>query len=237
MKILVNHLTRMHRGNICVAGVDSKTHRHVRPVVPYQSLPAGLLARHGGPFDMGRLVDLGSARARPKPPHVEDHEFGPWDAKSAGEVTAEEFWNLLHLMSETDLAEIFGDGFRQVSPGRLGTDPDRGEASLGCLRPEGRPRLYLQRVRDGKPRIRIEFDDGRLQGDAGVTDLRLFGTDHATPDEDRVRGVAKWIQDSREVILGVGLTRKYRASDDAPYFHWLQVNNIHLSEDPLWQLA
>ena len=48
---------------------------------------------------------------------------------------------------------------------------------------------------------------------------------------------ARRIADSRDVILGVGLTRKFRASDDAPYRHWLQVNNIHLKEHPVWTLG
>ena len=70
-----------------------------------------------------------------------------------------------------------------------------------------------------------------------MTDLRLFGDDHATPDAARIRAVAQWIADSQGVILGVGLTRKFRSSDDAPYCHWLQVNNIHLKETPIWLLG
>lgn len=30
--------------------------------------------------------------------------------------------------------------------------------------------------------------------------------------------------------------RKFRTCDDAPYLHWLQVNNIHLLETPIWPL-
>ena len=81
------------------------------------------------------------------------------------------------------------------------------------------------------------LNDGEIQVDAGVTDLRLCGPDHATPDPTLVSGVAKWICDSKCVILGVGLTRKFRRSDGSDYFHWLQVNNIHLHEEPAWQLS
>ena len=33
MKIVVNHLTRMQPGYICVAGLDFQTNAHVRPVL------------------------------------------------------------------------------------------------------------------------------------------------------------------------------------------------------------
>jgi len=39
------------------------------------------------------------------------------------------------------------------------------------------------------------------------------------------------------LILGVGLTRKYRPSETAAYSHWLQVTNIHLAADPIWRLG
>jgi hypothetical protein len=38
-----------------------------------------------------------------------------------------------------------------------------------------------------------------------------------------------------EVILSVGLTRAWRKQNDTAERHWLQVNNIHLKDDPLWR--
>ena len=70
-----------------------------------------------------------------------------------------------------------------------------------------------------------------------MTDLRLFGDDHATPEPARLRAAARWIADSRDVLLSVGLTRKFRSSERHEYRHWLQVNNIHLKEDPTWALG
>jgi hypothetical protein len=97
--------------------------------------------------------------------------------------------------------------------------------------------LYLTPGRDGKQQIRMRFSDGRINVDAGVTDLRLFNDDHATADAARVGALAQRIADGQDVILSVGLTRKFRVADDAPYFHWLQVNNIHRKEEPVWQLG
>jgi hypothetical protein len=36
--------------------------------------------------------------------------------------------------------------------------------------------------------------------------------------------------------LAVGLTRPWRKNGDTAQRHWLQVNNIHLEEDPLGEI-
>ena len=83
----------------------------------------------------------------------------------------------------------------------------------------------------------MTLSDGQIEADASVTDLRLYGDDHATPDPAHLRAVAQSIAGSQGVILSVGLTRKFRSSDAAQYRHWLQVNNIHLKENPTWRLG
>jgi hypothetical protein len=45
--------------------------------------------------------------------------------------------------------------------------------------------------------------------------------------------------DAKTVVLGVGLTRPFAATDeqkDNPV-HWLQVTNVHLPKDPTWCLG
>lgn len=71
--------------------------------------------------------------------------------------------------------------------------------------------------------------------DLSVTDLRLCKDDCATLDEGLVKDVAQRLQRSREVILGVGLTRAFRRDENADAFHWVQVTGIHLEADPLWR--
>jgi len=237
MRILINHLTRMHGGHICVAGVDLQTQRHVRPMLANEPLPFYLLARYGGPFEMARVVDLGSPRPAPDPPHVEDHVFVPTRAKLERLAAAHEFWSMLEELTGGSLRAIFGDGLREMGRSRWGTELGQGRASLGLLRPAAPPEPYLTTSRDGRPQVRVRLSDGEIQADAGVTDIRLFGDDHATPETARIRALAQRIADSKGVILGVGLTRKFRSSDDASYRHWLQVNNIHFKEDPIWQLG
>jgi hypothetical protein len=52
-----------------------------------------------------------------------------------------------------------------------------------------------------------------------------------------VRGLARRIMESEEVLLSVGLTRQFQPSPSGPFYHFLQVNNIHFREDPAWELG
>ena len=78
-----------------MAGVDLQTRRHVRPMLANDPLPFYLLARYGGPFEMAMIVDLGSPRAAPVAPHIEDHVFVPARAKAERLAAAHEFWSVL----------------------------------------------------------------------------------------------------------------------------------------------
>ncbi len=238
MRIVINHLTRMHGSHVCTAGVDVDTRRHVRPVLAHEAVPFYLLARYGGPFDMARLLDLGAARPQPEPPHVEDHVFVPARVRAERTVTYGEFWALLEELSRPRLADLFGAALRpRGDTQRCGTDVGQGAASLGCLRVAAPPQLYVLPRPGGKPQVRMRFGDGQLDVDASVTDLRLFASDHATPDAPAIRAATERMRHSDGIILAVGLTRKYRGAESQPYAHWLQVNNIHLREEPIWQLG
>jgi hypothetical protein len=98
---------------------------------------------------------------------------------------------------------------------------------LGCLVPKQRPSLYV----DQRGAIRIALETANLS----VADLRLYERDHRTPRRDVVTSVRRRIQAGVEVILSVGLTRPWRKQEDSAERHWLQVNNVHLQDDPLWK--
>jgi len=238
MIIVVNHLTRMREGHICVAGVDLKTDQHVRPVLKWEQLTSQFLARNNGPFDLANVVDLGVTEPHPKKPHIEDRIFRPSQTRLLETLEAEDFWALLYSISKPSLQAIFGSDLRRVGRASCGTDVGKGEASLGCLRPSRRPQLkYTTRGRQGKPRIRIHLTDDRFDVWVGVTDIRLYENDHITPDRAIVEQTAQRLQKSGAVILGVGLTRPFSSStehENEP-LHWLQVNNIHLEADPVRQ--
>jgi hypothetical protein len=237
MRIVVNHLTRMRGGHVCVAGVDLRTRRHVRPLLRDGNLTPRWLARNGGPFDVANVVELVATRRWPKKPHVEDRFFRPSAAKLVETLGRDEFWALLCALSKTRLQDIFGCGLKRAGRSSAGVDVGQGTASLGCLIPRRKPHLYLRTEGQYGPAIRLRVDDGELESWAAVTDLRLYPDDHATPDRRAVEGLRQRLRASGAVILSVGLTRAFTPSTEEKPVHWLQVNNVHLEGDPTWQLG
>lgn len=61
--------------------------------------------------------------------------------------------------------------------------------------------------------------------------------DGARPDAETIRDVAGRLARGVPALLSVGLTRPFSARPDEPPLHWLQVNNIHLEDDPAWRLT
>jgi hypothetical protein len=240
MLLIVHHMTRMQRGYFCVAGIDHETERHVRPTLPGR-LSIDLLARHGGPFDLATVVDLGPTRPIGIPPETEDHQFFRGEVHRVIDMPPGEFWELLVKVSATNLAEIFGPTLTRRGPRSLAVDLGLGRCSLGCLRTTARPRLYLNQRPDRPPQVRLRLADprGELGGDLdlGVPDIRLYAADHVTPDQALIRRVADRLRKQPEAVLAVGLTRPYAATPDQPPLHWLQVNNIHLPDEPCWRLG
>ncbi len=227
----------MQKGFICVAGIDLATGRHVRPMLRSQ-MRTKLLARNGGPFDMGRLVDLGWTKHIGQRPETEDYLFHHSEVKAVGDMPPAEFWHLLMGLAKHKLGEIFGKDLTQRGQRSYAVDVGKGRASLGCFITTSRPHLFLQR-RDAlsRGRIRMTFTSGEYEFELGVTDIRLYGNDHVTPDADIVQRTAQRLSDAPQVILSVGLTRPFKGTPDEPALHWLQVNNIHFADDPCWRLG
>ena len=231
MEIVVSHLTRMQSGYICVAGIEAATGRHIRPVLRGR-LTNSLLVRFGGPFDMAAVIELGSVRYDGRPPEVEDYAFEPVHARRLHVSSPADFWSLLQRTAAPSLAGIFGASLAAHGPGCV-VAKGEGSASLGCLVPASRPRLYINDA--GK--VRMAVSDGRFHANLSVSDLRFYERDQETPVRATVAAVAGRIQAGVDVLLSVGLGRPYRAASDTVERHWLQVNNIHLADDPTWQLG
>ena len=226
MKIVVNHLTRMLSGYICVAGVDVATRQHVRPMSKTNLRP-NLLAEHGGPFAMAAVVDLGPVKSKAVRPEVEDRLFDPAQARVVKTLERGRFWNMLTQVAERELTTIFGEDLHPVGASSCAVDKDTGQASLGCLLPKAPPELYVRKRPGRRPQVRMRLTDGTFDVDVGVADLRLYGADHKTPDVGLVEVVAEQLRSGRATVLSVGLTRPYAPTPEQQPVHWLQVNNIH----------
>lgn len=230
MRIIVNHLTRMRWGAICVAGIDLASGVHVRPMLQGK-LTGALLTRHGGPFGIGEIVDLGPVKYVGSPPEIEDHEFNPGSAHALSLASPGYFWDTLQRASKKRLIDIFGPELRKN--GRTCTTPDgKGAASLGCLvfSPDRRPELSIE----GFNKLRLHFTDGAFDVHAAVTDLRFYEDDLETLDFQTVEHIKRRMDRGVPVVLSVGLTRAFQKSSDAEKLHWLQVNGIHLADTPVW---
>jgi len=235
-QLVITHLTRMTPGRICVAGLDLATCQHRRLVLPRQHIKTDMLARYGGPFDIGHLVACRRGRSQPRPPHVEDYLIPLAQITLQGIVEPAQYWDLLKQVGKTSLREIFGSALHQLGNSAYGTAAGQGEASLGCLRLRQRPELYLG-GRPEHPQVRLRFTDGELRVEAPVNDLRLYGENHYSPLPQQLAATQERLRTSQGVILSLGLTRAFAATAEQPPVHWLQVNNLHFQEQPLWRLG
>jgi hypothetical protein len=231
MRIVINHLTRMQPGYICVAGLDPQTRAHIRPVLRGR-LTRDLLRAEGGPFDIGALVEIGETVSAGVAPEVEDRTFTPWMANHLRDFEPLPFWSLLLGAAHRRLANIFGPDLRQTGA-TCSLDAGKGLASLGCLIPAGRPHLFPSEHGS----VRMRFSDGDMSVTASVTDLRLYEDDQKTPRWEALTELNTRLARGIPVILSVGVSREWTKPGEEVARHWLQVNGIHLSDKPMWRHA
>ena len=162
---------------------------------------------------------------------VEDRQFNPEVAKATRHLGPSEFWQRLKASQSTHFREIFGDEFYQPASGNAALPEGSGTGSLGFIAPVTEPKLTIRDYQNG-PRLRIQVTDGELDLDAAVTDIRFFSTE-GEPRKETVQSVNGRIQAGAECVLSVGVGHPYPPSEPQ---HWLQVNGIHLADDPLWDV-
>jgi hypothetical protein len=236
MRIVVNHLTRMQAGYFCVAGTDLGSGRCVRPVMTGR-LTTQLLARNGGPFDVGNVVDLGSVRNIGVAPEVEDYRFFPARATVIGVMPDADFWARLGSSARPTFRAVFGPVLQPIGQRSFAVNQGQGTASLGFVKPTIPPDLQIRSRPNKPPQVRLRVRDGDIDADVPLTDIRFYGADHVTPDQQVFTAVARRIRGGVPVILAVGLTRPFAGQPNQPPVHWLQVNNVHLEDQPVWPLG
>jgi hypothetical protein len=181
---------------------------------------------------MACIVELGRTQERGSPPETEDSLFDPAGASLLGVLSPKEYWKLLTEVAKKDLADIFGGALQQQGQTctvAVGT----GVASLGCLVPSLRPAIAI----DSYDRVRARLIVGQFSMNLPVNDLRFYNEDNRTPRTRVVNDVARRIKKGVGVVLSLGLTRPWQKPGDSLPRHWLQLNNIHLEDDPVWQVS
>ncbi|MBI2760471.1 MAG: hypothetical protein HYX51_03470 [Chloroflexi bacterium] len=227
MRVLITDFTRMTEGFICVAGIDVETHKRVRPVIG-DRLQASLAATRGGVFDMRRLIDLGPAFAVGRAPEVEDYFFTQGKCAHVQTLNGAAFFDQLRTVACSGLV-AFGP---ELDPAGKG----------GMALAEGAGRCSLVITRSIEPFDVVITERGSLRArwagglDLSVTDIRLYHPDFQTPDRSKVAWLRRLLASDPEVYLCYGVSRAFKRTDDDRPRHWLQLNNIHLSTAPDWQL-
>ncbi|MEQ1903037.1 MAG: hypothetical protein ABL888_02470 [Pirellulaceae bacterium] len=231
MRIVINHLTRMQPGLMCAAGIDPLTGLHVRPVMG-RPLPVELLERNGGPFALGRMLDLGETTFVGRMPEIEDRTFVASGVSVVEEWATERWLGLCSAVSGKRLVDIFGEALKPVEsrfggPATAAVPEKSGLHSLGCYWAADARLILVQRCK--KKSVRLEFSEMGIRYSVAVTDYRLWNEDHLTPNEPEFARMAGLVNKTNNpVLLSVGLSRAHRFTDDEPPRHWLQVNNIHV---------
>lgn len=215
----------MREGRICVAGLTNRG-EHIRPCPDSgQLMQANLLSRHGV-FDIGALVDLGPVRDIGAAPELEDRQFSLRSARYDRHLEPDVYWNFLNKQVKPNLRAAFGPNLKRFGT-TMTVQVGCGTASLGVVRAPASFELFLDER--NRVRARVAYEDRQLL--LPITDIRLYERD--TPRA----GVMEWIDGLARsgCILTVGLTRPFRGGSRPYEEHWLQINNIHPKEDPLWR--
>ena len=226
MQIVVNHLTRMQPGFFCAAGIEVQSRLHVRPLIDSQ-LTVDLLAKNGGPFELGAVLDLGLTRFTGKLPEIEDRWFDRRFVQQTQQLSQAELYQSCAEVAHSSLCSIFTDALEPLGA-TMAMAEHAGVYSLGCLWVKaGRFVIVGQ---EDRQRLRFAFSE--LDGCGRelvvpVTDVRLYKDDHTTIDLDTVELFSQELGRSTRTLLSVGLSRPYRKSENDIARHWLQVNNLH----------
>jgi hypothetical protein len=223
----------MQPGFVCIAGIDPETGGHVRPELRGTRIGIEMLEPNGGPFDMAVEVDLGRVKPQPSAPQVEDCVIVPGSARRLREVPPDEFWALLGSVATRSLTAVFGEELCDHGSTCF-LEPGTGKASLGCLVTSEPPILEVCREAyrgQTKVRVRCHVRDEARECFPAVTDSRLYRSDQTTPRTELIANLNRRMKAGVATVLSVGVTRALSQGR-----HWLQVNNLHLQDDPEWRL-
>jgi hypothetical protein len=160
---------------------------------------------------------------------MEDRRMIATQVRYVQDVEPAAFWELLQNQAQPTLETIFGDAL--LLQQNTGMVPLRsGRASLGIWQPAQRPVLSLSE--QGK--IRLQAHEKGVSLRLPVTDLRLYEQDGETPRHALIQRVAQHLQEGAGFLLSMGLTRPWQKPGEPVAQHWLQVNNLHFEDYPLW---
>jgi hypothetical protein len=214
----------MTGSRICVAGIDTLTYRHVRPVTPPGDLLTRVLLReNGGPFGAGALVDVGSVVACPTAPETEDHEFDMMRAKRVSDVDEETYLDLLRALAETDIQAAFGSELIEVRPRKFAVPAKCGERSLAVV-PAAVAELCIR-----SDKLYLRLNSPVKLAEVRVTDVRFYTADLAIR-RNVVKDVNRRLAAGIRAYAMLGLARAIPDDAAEQDLHWLMANGLCLAD-------
>jgi hypothetical protein len=214
-----------------VAGLDRANDRHLRPVVTMAAgLTRDLLVEHGGPIEVGAVVDLGAVRPTPARPEVEDVVVEPDRLQWVERLDEEEYLHAIDAACQESLEDAFGPDL-QPHGWRRAVVIGKGERSLACIRLGRPPHLEID-TKYGE-RLQLQIPDGAGTAYVPVNDLRFYEADHETLRASVIEDFQRRLRRGVRTWAMFGLTRPFPSQGDEVKRHWLQVNGLCLADSPL----
>jgi Dual OB-containing domain len=221
MRFIVTDLTRFQNPEIiCIAGIEPKTTRCVRPMPYLKRDTCKQLKILPGAILDGKL----RRPATTEKPHIEDMVYK--DLRFHGPCSSEEFRQVLIDTTYNSINDGFNDTLPEESkviPAE--NPPDRSIITLN-IDPS-----QLEVVRDGydskKIKLHLVDNDGRRYRFLPITDLGFYNLAISKEAEpDYTDNLNSFISSQREVYLRIGLSRIFEHADGRNGF-WVQVNGIY----------
>ncbi len=220
MRLIVTDLTRFHNQDIvCIAGIDPKTGRCIRPL-PY--LKVSRCIREN--ILPGAILSGTFSGAQPPLPHVEDRDYS--ELKYFGHCDVEEYERILLNSKSQSVKHGFGVEMEHGQKLFMADHVPAKSIITIAVEPGSISFLWDQYNTD---RIKTIFTDqsGREFRYLSVTDLCLCEYAEQKAGEERaIKELNDFLGRQNNILLRVGLTRRYKSPDGRDGY-WIQVNGLY----------
>ncbi len=218
MDIIVTDLTRFAKeDDVCIAGIDVKSMRCIRPLPYIKKAACRALKILPGAILTGEFTRPGTVER----PHTEDMNHGRLTFK--GPCTSRDFESVLKATMQPSINE----GFDDKVPAGAKVIPYNNPPSKSIITLKLKP-TQIEIVRNAfdekNLRLNILDNDGRKYPYLSITDLGFHSAFIAKKTEPEE--LNDFIRSQKKLYLRIGLGRRHASQDGRDGF-WIQINGIY----------